>query len=162
MSIKNPNKSRTLISKVCGYYPKFKSKATEWGITNEPIARKMYEGIYQSKHRNFSVVEPGFYIASSHQFIGASPDGLVDCSCHDPGLLEIKCPWSMRNLTVEDMAKQSQSCLQTDESGNISLKRNHTYFYQVQCQMFCTNRKWCDFLVCTAKNHFVETIWYDQ
>jgi len=43
MTVKNPDKSRTFISKVCGYYPRFESKATQWGITNEPIARKIIQ-----------------------------------------------------------------------------------------------------------------------
>jgi len=56
MTVKNPDKSRTFISKVCRYYPKFESKATQWGITNEPIARKNYTTQNKSKHKKFKVV----------------------------------------------------------------------------------------------------------
>ena len=33
------DKSKTILSKVCSYYPRCKSKLTDWGISNEPGAR---------------------------------------------------------------------------------------------------------------------------
>ena len=35
----NRDKSRTILSKVSSYYPRCKSKLTDWGISNEPGAR---------------------------------------------------------------------------------------------------------------------------
>ena len=37
-SIINPGKSRALLSKICGYYPRYESKACKWGISNEAVA----------------------------------------------------------------------------------------------------------------------------
>ena len=34
---------------------------------------------------------------TAYPFLGASPDGLVCCSCCGKGLLEIKCPYSIRD-----------------------------------------------------------------
>jgi len=101
MTVKNSDKSRTFISKVCGYYPRFESKVTQWGITNEPITRKNYTTKNKSKHKNFKVKEPGLFIDMENQFIGASPDGLIECTCHEPGVLEIKCPWSCRVCRIK-------------------------------------------------------------
>ena len=42
----------------------------------------------------------------------------------------------------------------------IKLKRNHGYFFQVQCKMHVTRRKWCDFFLCTSKDNFLERISY--
>jgi len=97
-----------------------------------------------------------------NQFIGASPDGLVDCACHEPGVLEIKCPWSCQNLSIKEYAGLKQSCLEIDESGEIHLKRNHQHYYQVQCQMLCSQRNWCDFFVCTSNDNFLERIYFDN
>ncbi|XP_057297429.1 uncharacterized protein LOC130629386 [Hydractinia symbiolongicarpus] len=158
----NPKKTRTLISKVCGYYDsKYQSKACRWGINNEPVARKIYEKNMKKSHRHFKVMEPGFFIDMAYPFIGASPDGLVSCSCHDPGLLEIKCPWTHRGLNIPEYASKKDSCLEI-VGVDIKLKRKHTYFYQMQCQMHATGRNWCDFFLCTTKDSFVERIMFDK
>ena len=143
----NQDNSRTILSKICGYYPRCKSKATDWGISNESGARNAYAKTMKKKNQNFKVEETSY--------IGASPDGLVECDCHGSGLLEIKCPWSHQNLTVSEYSAMNGSCLYLD--GNvIYLIKTDEYFYQVQCQMFVTNRNYCDFFVCTAKDSFCE------
>lgn len=162
MVIKNPDKCKTFICKVCHYYPPFTSKATEWGKTNEPIARHMYFKTNKSKHKHFVVKEGGLFIDLDNPIIGASPDALVSCSCHEPGILEVKCPWSGREQTINEFAENENSFLNKKESGEIQLSRTHPYFYQVQCQMFCTRRNWCDFFVCTSKDQFVERIFFDE
>ena len=88
----NSVQSRTVIANVCGYYSRYESKATRLGLMNEHVARKLYIKLNKSNRQDFIVVEPGFYIDIDNLFIGASPDGLVNFSCHEPGLLEIKCP----------------------------------------------------------------------
>ena len=87
-----PDKPRTILSKVYSYYPRCKSKATYWGISNEPGARNTYVKTMKKKHQNFKVEQTGFHVHVEHPHIGASADGLAECDCHGPGLLEIKCP----------------------------------------------------------------------
>ena len=89
-----------MISQVCGYYQKFYSKATEWGISNESIARHMYYKMKRTSHKDFSVKEGGLFIDVDCPILGASPDAMVTCACHSPGILEIKCPWALRDLTI--------------------------------------------------------------
>ena len=157
----NPTKCRTIVSKVCSYSKRYETKATKWGIENEPVARNLYIRLNKSKHRKFVVTEPGFFIDIQHPFIGASPDGLVKCDCHGEGVLEIKCPWVLRYCNILDYANDKSSCLEHVD-GKVKLKRNHSYFYQVQCQMKCTNRTWCHFFVCTSKDTFLESITYGE
>ena len=87
---------------------------------------------------------------------------MVEYDCHGPGLLEIKCPWSHRNLIVSEyLTTMNGSCLYLD--GNvIHLIKTHEYFYQVQCQMFVTSRNYGDFFVCATKDSFCESITYDE
>lgn len=94
--------------------------AMQHGIETEPQARLRFE------------IETGFTVKDiafvSHPKItnsGASPDGLVG----EDGLLEIKCPQPF---------KHTQNLLETDE--NVDKK----YLDQIQWQLACTNRKWCD------------------
>ena len=98
----------------------FTSAAMQHGTDTEPQARAMYEltcGV--------DVVEVGFIPHPALEMSGASPDGLVG----DDGLVEIKCP-------------QPATHIKTLTGKNIDRK----YLLQMQWQMACTGRQWCDFV----------------
>ena len=94
------------------------------------------------------------FLFAKYPVIGASPDGLVECSCNHKGLLEIKCPFTYRGLSVREYALKAQFCL-IIENHTIKLKRNQPYYYQVQCQMGVTERSWCDFFCYYHKRLFL-------
>lgn len=98
----------------------FKSAAMQFGIDNEDAARTAYEAKYGV------FVEP-VGLAKHPRIEGthASPDGLVG----DDGLIEIKCP-------------NSATHIETLRTGKVPTK----YIYQMQWQMLCTHRQWCDFV----------------
>lgn len=98
----------------------FISKPMLWGIENEPEARSRYEVT-----RETFVDEVGFIKHPSIELAGASPDGMVG----DDGLIEIKCPEP--HTHVETLIRG-----QSDPQ----------YYAQMQWQMACTGRAWCDFV----------------
>ena len=69
---------------------KFRSLATSWGCEHEKIAMSKYSSLNLRCHHNFSVNECGFFINTEFPFMGASPDGIVNCTCCDEGICEIK------------------------------------------------------------------------
>ncbi|HSG60633.1 MAG TPA: YqaJ viral recombinase family protein, partial [Pseudomonadales bacterium] len=97
-----------------------RSAAMQWGVDKEDEARIAYSFVTGN-----DVTEVGLYkhptIIGSH----ASPDGLVG----DDGCLEIKCPNSSTHIEV----------LKTKQIA-------HKYILQMQWQMACTDRQWCDFV----------------
>lgn len=98
----------------------FSNAAMQWGTEHEEDARNAY-----AFYTGNTVTEVAFI---PHPFIdqsGASPDGLVG----DDGLVEIKCP-------------NSATHLETLKSEKIARK----YLLQMQWQMACTGRNWCDFV----------------
>lgn len=97
----------------------FKSAAMERGTELEPQARANY-----MLETGLAVQEVGF-IPHATLKAGASPDGLVG----DNGLVEIKCPMPTEHL-------------RTLTGGAIQRK----YALQMQFQMACTGREWCDFV----------------
>ena len=104
-----------------------------------------------------------FFISVDYPFIGANPDGLIQYKCHYEGLLEIKCPFTYRGLTIKDYAAKTDGCLEiVDDS--ILVKKNSFifFFFQIQYQMGVTGRKWCDFFVCPTQDSFFETINFDE
>jgi putative phage-type endonuclease len=98
----------------------FKSDAMQYGNDTEPQARAFYE-----LETGNDVQECGFIKHPDIDWSGASPDGLIG----DDGLVEIKCP---------QQAKHMKNLL----GGTI----DKGYRLQMQWQMECTGRSWCDFV----------------
>ena len=61
-----------------------------YGCKHEAEARKEYEKQMQAYHENFSVVDSGLRLNPKWPYMGATPDGVVMCSCHGSGACEIK------------------------------------------------------------------------
>jgi len=98
----------------------FTSAAMQHGTDTEPQARMAYELVTGE-----TVVETGFVPHPLIAGFGASPDGLVGSD----GLIEIKCPNSATHIeTLLDGKVPSQ------------------YMIQMQVQMMCLGRDWCDFV----------------
>lgn len=98
----------------------FKSAAMQRGNDLEPEARNWYQ------LETGEIVEQVSFI--DHPNIndaGASPDGLVGTE----GLIEIKCPNTATHIETLRSKKPSDR-----------------YYKQMQWQMACTGRKWCDFV----------------
>jgi putative phage-type endonuclease len=98
----------------------FTNAAMQHGTDTEPLARAAYEAL-----KDVLVDEVGFVPHPSIIMAGASPDGLVG----DDGLLEIKCP---------NTATHIETLLSQSVPGK--------YNTQMQFQMACTGRQWCDFV----------------
>lgn len=98
----------------------FTNAAMQHGTETEPLARAAYEVL-----KDVLVDEVGFVPHPSIQMAGASPDGLVG----DDGLIEIKCP-------------NTATHIDTLLSETVPTK----YYTQMQFQLACTGREWCDFV----------------
>lgn len=98
----------------------YTNAAMQWGTATEPDARAAYE------FREDATITPIGFVA--HPVIvesGASPDGLIG----EDGLIEIKCPNTSTHI---------------DTLMGDAVDRK--YIVQMQWQMACTGRQWCDFV----------------
>ena len=147
--------------------PKFSTRATMYGIENEPVAVNKYiEHQRRYCHPDISVSSSGFLISTTYPFLGASPDGAV----YDPsntsqpfGFLEVKCPYSARTVTPTDACAISGFCCILDPgTGQLKLKENHAYYCQVQGQMAIGERPWCDFVIFTSKGISIQRIDFNE
>ncbi len=98
----------------------FTNDAMRWGTDNEPLARAAYEA-----RTGELVEEVGLLLHPRIEQAGASPDGLVGLD----GQIEIKCP-------------NSATHVRTLRTG----KPEGKYVTQMQWQLACTGRAWCDFI----------------
>jgi putative phage-type endonuclease len=97
----------------------FQSAAMEWGTEQEPHARAAYEA------REGVLVDEVDFVRHPLLEAGASPDGLVG----EDGCIEIKCP-------------NTSTMLEYIEDRSVPRK----YLLQMQWQLACTGRNWCDFV----------------
>lgn len=113
--------SEKVIEILTGQSPEhFTSEAMQWGTDTEPLARAAYEALTG----NF-VDEEGFVPHSTILKLGASPDGNVN----PDGCIEIKCPNTATH--IETLTGKSI---------------NRAYIFQMQTEMMCLNKQWCDFI----------------
>ena len=150
-----------LVSKIMGYSSNDLSSipAVKYGVENEPIARDWYANQMRLVHQDFNCRESGFYIYQPKPFLGASPDGIVSCSCCGRGILEIK--WSFKNKekAIQNAADEDPTfCLDSA----LSLKANHRYFAQIQLQMYILQVQYCDFVVWTDIEKHRQRISFDS
>ena len=92
----------------------------EWGVEQEPFARAAYE-----IKRDVMVETCGFYVHSTVERFGASPDGLVGSD----GMIQIKCP-----NTNTHLAWMLEGVIPTDHAA------------QMLGDLACSGRQWCDFV----------------
>ena len=132
---------RQMVREYHGAEPDFTGNmATEYGATHEPLALMDYMG--QSGNM---VEECGFFVHPDHDWLGASPDGLID----DDGLIEVKCPFGLRNKTGKDLVFKTAE------------EQPH-YYAQMQIEMACTGRKWCHFYQWAKDGYYIESVEFNQ
>ena len=96
----------------------FTNAAMEWGTEQEPNAKAAY-----AAKTGILVEDVGFIDHPTVAMSGASPDGLAE-----DGLVEIKCPNTATHLEYIFDGKPPQK-----------------YVTQMQWQMACAGKPWCDF-----------------
>lgn len=90
----------------------YKPPPIQWGIQNEKLARNVYtQHMREAGHTNLVMKDCGFIVSLSKGWLGASPDGQVcDPTLDSPnGLLEIKCPYTKRAQSPQEVVKIHQS-----------------------------------------------------
>jgi putative phage-type endonuclease len=97
----------------------FSNAAMEWGTQTEPQAKAAY-----AAKTGILVEDVGFIDHPTVAMSGASPDGFAE-----EGLIEVKCPNTATHLEYV-----------------LAELPPLKYFTQMQWQMACTGRPWCDFV----------------
>ena len=130
---------RQMVREYHGAKPEFVGNiATEYGRQHEPLALMDYLG----KTGNH-VEECGFFVHPEHDWLGASPDGLID----DNGLVEVKCTFGQRNKEKPEF--------------KAAVDQPH-YYAQMQAEMACTGRHWVHFYQWAPRSDSLETVEFDR
>ena len=143
-----------LVSTLLGYNKAPNTAALKHGQSMEPHAKANYLSVAKKNHRKLVSSEAGLVIMPEKPFIAVSPDLLIECLCCGQGLVEIKCPYSIRGTTPSS----SNLAYLEEIEGKTTLKKNSDYYYQIQGQMAVTGRAYTDLVVFTTHGNFIERI----
>lgn len=167
------------------YQKSFNTAGTEYGRSKECVAiAKLQEKL------GLKVEKAGFFVYSKNGCFGASPDGnyilFFFYSCQiTPRILyynlyifmgiqglvgythvvEVKCLYGVKKLgiSLHEATEKKKTCLEIVD-GELRLKRNHSYWFQIQGQMNITERPYCYFVVYVddSQDIFLEEVERDE
>ena len=155
--------SVSVVKEMMGYNPAINTKATKHGKNLEPHAKIAYIKVQRKRHTKFLANNCGLIVSEEHSFLGASPDLMVGCKCKKAhcgnGLCEIKCPEAIKGQQPSpDNLKEHLAY----ENGQAKLRRESSYYYQMQGQMAIAKRSYCDiFIYCGPNKHFLQRVSFD-
>ena len=79
--------------------------------------------------------------------------------CCGKGICEIKCPYKCKDTLLVTDANDGSFLLKCIENEvGLYLDTIHPHYYQVQCQLFVTGEEYCDFVVWTEKDIFIQSV----
>ncbi|KAL4100677.1 hypothetical protein QTP88_020948 [Uroleucon formosanum] len=119
---------------------------TIYGIECEPFAKTEFQ-----KLTGLKIQESGLFIYERLPFLAASPDGLL----YDNGIVEIKCPSTIKQLTPKEAIGTGKLKFATiDNQGNLQFKKSDKYYFQVMGQLQITQRLFCYFIIWSPKGNY--------
>ena len=115
----------------------------KYGINTEKHAKTKYKSLTKKSHKGMTYTDPGMTVFEDYPCLAATPDLAINCACHGPSLVEIKCPVTLiaKNPNVNNY-KYIEMC-----NGIIVLKMTRPYYGQIQGQLAATKRSYCDLFI---------------
>ncbi|CAN7996132.1 unnamed protein product, partial [Ixodes hexagonus] len=142
-----------VLSDVMGYSTVPDVPSIQWGREAEPKARAAFAVKESRKHEGFQVRMSGLVVMPEKPFLGASPDGIVSCSCCGSAVLEVKCPLSLKYATFAGPVPF------LDE--DMHLNKCHAYYAQVQMQMALLQLPRTFFVVYSTRDLYIDVVSFD-
>lgn len=95
--------------------------ATRHGISMEPHAKiAVVKFLKSQNHKRLKSWDSGTVVDGDYSFLSVSPDLVVECQCCGKGLVEIKCPY-----TIRDDIPSAENLQQLHTINNICISRRH-------------------------------------
>ena len=140
------------LSEILQYKSQVSTDLMKDGIESEPAIIEKY-----SKETNVKVQKSGLFISKTHPFLAASPDGLIG----DDKLVEVKKIHPKDTEGLLEALVRRRICKKNGK-GQLILNPTHSYYYQVQQQLFCSGRQVEDFVASDGDSMYIDTVKYDE
>ena len=157
--LRKPNEDpHRLVSEIMAYESIPTTYAMKHGIAMEPHAKQKLTEILRVSHKKVVTKDTGIFIQKEYPHLGASPESIITCNCCGDFVVEIKCPFSIKNVIPH--CQNLPYLIEIDNK--TVLKENHPYYFQVQGQMAITNIHKSIFFVYTHHGYFIQNINYNE
>ena len=134
------------------------SASVQWGVDNETNAILKYQNELQNK---VTVANCGLVVSPKWPWLGCSPDGIVMNEGVPVGCVEVKCPYSIKEMSIHEAAMSVKDFYIKQTEAGLKLKVKHAYFFQCQGVLNILNLPWIDFVVYTTMDMYIERIYKD-
>lgn len=124
MMERGENQSNTVACEVFRTTDLSNIPAIKWGRLHEKDAGAAFSNEEGKQHANLHVV---FFFCKAHPYLGATPYNVFTCSCCGSSCTEYKCPYSSKDLTIEE-GWEKTDFLEIDEK--LRLKISHKYHFK--------------------------------
>lgn len=111
----------------------------------EKVAVKKIEEITRQPVHSTGI---GIFVSLAQPYLPSPPDGIID----EDSVVEVKCPYVARNsMTTRKIVPYIR------QNGTaFSLDTNHDYYYQIQGQLFCAEKR----NVCVHCVYFIDILFF--
>lgn len=158
-SVENERCPPSLLKTILGKYEEAHTAALNWGRKKERKALHLYMGVSRKLHKLSRLNQPGLLVYKNLPYIGCSADGVFTCKCHMPKLLEVKCPYSLKDSHPKEVALL-RGCQMVND--NLVLQPDSDYFHQVQGQMGIYGFDKCDLIIYTKQGICTVSVDFDN
>ena len=100
------------------------------GIEHEQVAEAYLRG-KGIPNQTSQIFHSGLIINPKWPWLGCSPDGIIMEKDIPVGCIQVKCPYSEKENTLEDAARNSNFFLKL-VNNELMLKENHNCYFQCQ------------------------------
>lgn len=118
---------------------------------NRKKAIEQYTRKAMLEHECFAYNQCGLIINPRLPYFVGSPDGIVSCSCHGEGCVEIKCLKILESGGSFDVLTVKPNNILSKQGNRYVLEKSHELFYQVQLQINLISLKYCDLVLWSPK-----------
>lgn len=118
---------------------------------NRKKAVEQYIGTSISEHENFIYNQCGLILNPNLPYFVGSPDGIISCTCHGKGCIEIKCLKILESGGSFEVLTQKPNNILNKNGKLYCMEKSHEFFYQVQLQINLIGLKYCDLVIWSPK-----------
>lgn len=130
-------------------------------VQNKKKAINKYISQAELKHDDFVYSECGLIINPNLPYFAGSPDGLLHCSCHGDGCLEVNCLNITEIDTLDDYLTRKPNNMFNKCGDQYAIERSHELFYRIQLQINLNCSKYCDCIIWTPQKSIIVKVFAD-